>query len=161
MTNKFFFQKRYPDSTLHNCMCFPETCTRTFEIEQFARKQIETEQKLHFWKAPTYSTVPLTTYWPTNANRLSYPPSVCQLVFLTTFMSKWPTLRKEEQQSLGEHGVMVRAFGLYWGGMRFEHLSAHHCWSLSKTIIPSLVVWSMTKINAFGGEKQKKSNGEQ
>ena len=41
-------------------------------------------------------------------------------------------------------------------------LSTHHCWSLSKSFIPSLVVWSMTKNNAFGGEKQnKKSNGEQ
>ena len=57
---------------------------------------------------------------------------------------------------------MVRAFGLYWGGIRFESLSTHHCWSLSKSFIPSLVVWSMTKNNAFGGEKQnKKSNGEQ
>ena len=37
-----------------------------------------------------------------------------------------------------------------------------YCWSLSKSFIPSLVVWSMTKNNAFGGEKQnKKSNGEQ
>ena len=55
---------------------------------------------------------------------------------------------------------MVRAFGLY-----FESLSTHHCWSLSKSFIPSLVVWSMTKNNAFGGEKQKqkeqRSNGEQ
>ena len=61
-----------------------------------------------------------------------------------------------------EHGVVVRAFGLYWGGIRFESLSTHHCWSLSKSFIPSLVVWSMTKNNAFGGENQnKKSNGEQ
>ena len=60
--------------------------------------------------------------------------------------------------AIGEHGVVVRAFGLYWGGIRFESLSTHHCWSF----IPSLVVWSMTKNNAFGGEKQnKKSNGEQ
>ena len=57
---------------------------------------------------------------------------------------------------------MVRAFGLYWGGNRFESLSTHHCWALSKSFIPSSVVWSMTKNNAFGGEKQnKKSNGEQ
>ena len=64
-------------------------------------------------------------------------------------------------RSQGEHGVVVRAFGLYWGGIRFESLSTHHCWSLSKSFIPSLVVWSMTKNNAFGGEKQnKKSNGE-
>ena len=57
---------------------------------------------------------------------------------------------------------MVRAFGLYWGGIRFESLSTHHCWSLSKSFIPSLVVWLLTKNNAFGGEKQnKKSNGEQ
>ena len=62
----------------------------------------------------------------------------------------------------GEHGVVIRGFGLYWGGIRFESLSTHHCWSLSKSFIPSLVVWSMTKNNAFGGEKQdKKSNGEQ
>ena len=65
-------------------------------------------------------------------------------------------------EHLGEHGVVVRAFGLYWGGIRFESLSTHHCWSLSKSFIPSLVVWSMTKNNAFGGEKKtKKSNGEQ
>ena len=57
---------------------------------------------------------------------------------------------------------MVRAFGLYWGDIRFESLSTHHCWSLSKFFIPSLVVWSITKNNAVGGEKQnKKSNGEQ
>ena len=57
---------------------------------------------------------------------------------------------------------MVRAFGLYWGGIRFESLSTHHCWSLSKSFIPSLVVWSVTKNNAFGGEKEnKKSNGKQ
>ena len=57
---------------------------------------------------------------------------------------------------------MVRAFGLYWGGIRFESLSTHHCWSLSKSFIPSLMVWSRTKNNAFGGTKQnKKSNSEQ
>ena len=51
---------------------------------------------------------------------------------------------------LGEHGVVVRA------------LSTHHCWSLSKSFIPSLVVWSVTQNNACDGEKQnKKSNGEQ
>ena len=27
----------------------------------------------------------------------------------------------------GEHGVVVRAFGLYWGGSRFESLLTHHC----------------------------------
>ena len=63
---------------------------------------------------------------------------------------------------MGEHGVVVRAFDLYWGGNRFESLAAHHCWALSKSLIPSLVVWPMTKNNAFGCEKQnKKSNGEQ
>ena len=62
----------------------------------------------------------------------------------------------------GEHGVVVRAFGLYWGCIRFESLSTHHCWSLSKSFIPSLVVWSVTQNNACGGEKQnKKSNGDQ
>ena len=61
-----------------------------------------------------------------------------------------------------EHGVVVGAFGLYWGGIRFESLSTHQCWSLSKSFIPSLVVWSMTKNNTFGGEKQnKESNGKQ
>ena len=62
----------------------------------------------------------------------------------------------------GEPGVVVRAFGLYWGGIRFESLSTHHCCALSKSFIPSLVVWSVTKNNAFGGErkKNKKSNGE-
>ena len=44
----------------------------------------------------------------------------------------------------------------------FDSLSTHHCWALSKSFIPSSVVWSMTKNNAFGGEKQnKKSNSEQ
>ena len=53
---------------------------------------------------------------------------------------------------------MVRALGLYWVGSN----STHHCWALTKSFISSLVVWSMTKNNAFGGEKQnKKSNGEQ
>ena len=62
----------------------------------------------------------------------------------------------------GEHGVVVRAFGQYRRGIRFESLSTHFCCALSKSFIPSLVAWSMTKNNAFGGEKQnKKSNGEQ
>ena len=56
---------------------------------------------------------------------------------------------------IGEHGVVVTAFSLYWGGTRFESLLTHHYWSLSKSFIPSLVVWSMTKNNAFGGEKRK------
>ena len=74
----------------------------------------------------------------------------------------WDIAEILEQLRVREHGVVVRAFGLYWGGIRFESLSTHHCWSLSKSFIPSLVVWSMTKNNAFGGEKQnKKSNGEQ
>ena len=43
-----------------------------------------------------------------------------------------------------------------------EYLSTHHCWSVSKSFIRSIVVWFMTRSNAFGGEKQnKKSNGEQ
>ena len=54
-----------------------------------------------------------------------------------------------------EHGVVVRAFGFYWGGSRFESLSNHHCWSLTKSFIISLVVWSMAKNNVFDGEKQK------
>ena len=62
----------------------------------------------------------------------------------------------------GVHVVVFRAFGLYWGGIRFESLSTHHCWALSKSFIPSLVVWSVIKNNAFGEEKQnKKSNSEQ
>ena len=64
----------------------------------------------------------------------------------------------ENYFSSGEHGVVVRAFGLYWGGIRFQSLSTHHCWSLSNSFITSLVVWLLTKNNAFGGEKQ---NGEQ
>ena len=55
-----------------------------------------------------------------------------------------------------EHGVTLRAFVLYWGGNRFESLSTHHCWALSKSFIPSLVVWSVTQNNA----KTEKSNGE-
>ena len=59
------------------------------------------------------------------------------------------------------HSVVVRAFGLYCGGIRFESLSTHHCWSLSNSFIPSLVVWSVTQNNACDGEKQnKKSNGD-
>ena len=56
---------------------------------------------------------------------------------------------------IGEHGVVVRAFRLCWGGIRFESLSTHNCWSLRKSFITSLMVWSMTTSNAFGGEKQK------
>ena len=62
----------------------------------------------------------------------------------------------------GGQGIVVRAFGLYWGGIRFESRSTHHCWALSKSFIPSLVVWSVTKNNALGREKQnKKSNGKE
>ena len=43
---------------------------------------------------------------------------------------------------------------LAWNN-RFESFSTHHCWALSKYLIPSLVVWSMTKNNEFGGEKAK------
>ena len=43
-----------------------------------------------------------------------------------------------------------------------SNLSTRHCWSLSKSFILSLVVWSITKNNACGGErKNKKSNSEQ
>ena len=57
---------------------------------------------------------------------------------------------------------MFRAFGSYWGGIRLESLSNHQFWALSTSFIPSLVVWSMRKNNAFGGEKQnKKKDGEQ
>ena len=38
------------------------------------------------------------------------------------------------------HGIVVRAFVLYWGGNKFESLSTHHCWALSKSFIPSLLV---------------------
>ena len=31
-----------------------------------------------------------------------------------------------EESVAGEHDVVVRAFGLYWGGIRFESLSTHH-----------------------------------
>ena len=43
---------------------------------------------------------------------------------------------------------------LYWGGIRFESLSTHHYWALSKSFIPSLVVWSVTK-NTYLAEKRK------
>ena len=55
----------------------------------------------------------------------------------------------------GQHGAVVRAFVLYWGGIRFECLWTHHCWAFSKSFIPSLMVLSITKNNAFGREKQK------
>ena len=45
----------------------------------------------------------------------------------------------------GEHGAVVRAFVRYCGGIRFESLSTHHCWALSKSFISSLVVWSVKK----------------
>ena len=72
-------------------------------------------------------------------------------------------LRKKSYRfNNGEHCVVVRAFGLYWGDIRFDYLSTHHCWSLSKSFIHSLVVWSVTQNNACGGEKQnKKINVEQ
>ena len=62
-----------------------------------------------------------------------------------------------------EHGVVVRALGLYWSGIRFESLSSHHCWTLSKSFITSLVVWSMAIItqSAKKSKIEKKSNGEQ
>ena len=73
------------------------------------------------------------------------------VVFLVdTFLEKHGVVVK------WEHGVVVRAFDLYWGGIRFESLSTHHCWSLSKSFIPSLVVWSMTKNNAFAEESETK-----
>ena len=49
---------------------------------------------------------------------------------------------------------MVRAFGLYCSGIRFQSLSSHYCWVLSKFFIPSIVLWSVTKNNAIGGEKE-------
>ena len=50
----------------------------------------------------------------------------------------------------------------YCGGIRFESRSTHDCWALSKCFIPSFGVWSVTKNNAFGWEKQNKmSNVEQ
>ena len=55
---------------------------------------------------------------------------------------------------VGEHGVVIRAFDLYWGGIRFESLSTHDCWALSKSFIPSLVVWSVKKITHLA-EKAK------
>ena len=60
----------------------------------------------------------------------------------------------------GEHGIVVRAFVLYWGGNRLESLSTHYCWALSKSFIPSLVVSSVTQ-NLAEKSKNKKSNGEQ
>ena len=42
--------------------------------------------------------------------------------------------------TIGEHGVVVRAFVLYWGGVRFESLPTQHCWASNKFFIPSLVV---------------------
>ena len=57
---------------------------------------------------------------------------------------------------------MVWAFGLYWGGITFEYLSTHYCWALSKSFIPSLVVWSVRKTTHLAEKsKIKKSNGEQ
>ena len=62
----------------------------------------------------------------------------------------------EDSASSGSNGVVVRAFGLYWAVA-----GSNHYWSLSKSFIPSFVVWSMTKNNTFGGERQnKKRNGE-
>ena len=55
-----------------------------------------------------------------------------------------------------DHGVVVRAFGLYWDSIRLETLSTHHSCALSKSFIPRLVVWSVTQNNAFGGEKKNK-----
>ena len=91
--------------------------------------------------------------------------SSLQLIFLSHHFIIYPNQASQPKHFLvvceldywnGEHGVVVRAFDLYWGGIRFESLSTHHCCSLSKSFIPSLVVWSMTKNNAFGGEKQNK-----
>ena len=45
---------------------------------------------------------------------------------------------------LGEHGVVIRAFDMYWGGIRFGSISTHHCGV------------AIIKTNAFGVEKQNK-----
>ena len=49
---------------------------------------------------------------------------------------------------------MVKAFGLYWGGIKFESHSTQHCWALNEVFIPSLVTWSVTK-NKKESAKQK------
>ena len=56
-----------------------------------------------------------------------------------------------------------RAFSLYWGGIRLESLPTHHCWTISKSFIPSLVVWSMTKNKHIWRRKAKtkRATGEQ
>ena len=59
---------------------------------------------------------------------------------------------------VGEHGVVVTAVCLYWGGIGFESLSAHHCWTFSKSFIPSLAISHKTKNTAFGAEKQKRNS---
>ena len=47
------------------------------------------------------------------------------LLILVTFIYRW------------EHGAVVRAFSLYWNGIRFESLSTHYCWALNYPFIPS------------------------
>ena len=54
---------------------------------------------------------------------------------------------------------MVRAFGLYWGGISFECLSTHHCRSLSKSFIPSFVHLAEKSRNKKSSQVDK--NGEQ
>ena len=59
------------------------------------------------------------------------------------------------EHDLKRDGVVVRAFGLYWGGgSRFESRSTHHWRALTKSFIASLVVWSLTKITHLA-EKSK------
>ena len=74
-----------------------------------------------------------------------------QKIIKRKYLCTLSTVFGEEQ-----HGVVVRPFEWYCGGIRFESLSTHHCWSLSKSFISSLVVRSMTKNDAFGVEKQNK-----
>ena len=67
----------------------------------------------------------------------------------------------------GEHCLLARAFIPYWGDNRFESLSTHHCWALSKFFIPSLVVWwnghkqKITHLPEKSKKIGKKSKGEQ
>ena len=84
----------------------------------------------------------------------SYTHWGCTRKSLGKFISK-------QFHQLGSGGVVVRAFSLYWSGIKFESLSTHHRWILSKSFISRLVVIVVsTKKVAFGGKMtNKKSNG--
>ena len=80
------------------------------------------------------------------------------IILCNCWLRSWVSLNDPS----GEHGVVVRAFGLYWGCIRFESLPTHHCWSLSKSFIPYLSdMVNDKKYTLLEKSENKKSNEKQ